>query len=88
MSLARIRDEFRIPARPGARVTVQTPFTPPVDGTITGSLDDWVIVRRDDGGLVRAYPHELTFPKRTSPVSCRCEFGWQPECPHHGTDTP
>lgn len=20
------------------------------------------------------------------PVSCRCEFGWQPECPHHGTE--
>ena len=45
MSLARLRDETRKPFRVGAHVTVQSAQGNPWEGTIAGSLDDYVRVQ-------------------------------------------
>lgn len=44
MSLASIRDEYRVPARIGARVSCYVPGDPVYTGVITGSQEDELIV--------------------------------------------
>ena len=56
MSLPRIRDEWRVPARLGARVTVE-PFDKP--GTITGCYGDYLTVQVDG----------LDFPTNVHPIN-------------------
>lgn len=63
MSLAAIRDEFRVPARPGAPVTVQvSDFAPAYEATITGSKGDWILVQANDDHRVHMVTvQDLTF---------------------------
>lgn len=63
MSLARIRDEYRIPARVGARVTVKVhDHSPAYPATITGSQGDWIKVQNNHDHTVHAVTWEdLTF---------------------------
>lgn len=51
MSLSQIRDEFRVPARLGARVRVRYVSGRPRTGTITGAThDNRVLILYDAGG--------------------------------------
>lgn len=64
MSLPRIRDEFRVPARYGQRVYVEA-FD--VVGTITGCIEyggtDYITVTCPDDVDINVHPRDLTYLK-------------------------
>lgn len=61
MSLARLRDQYRKPFRPGAHVTVQSGFADPYPATIVGSVDDCVKVQDDEHRIRVVGVDDITF---------------------------
>ena len=61
MSLARLRDQFGKPFRPGAHVTVQSGFADPYPATIVGSVDDCVKVQDEQHRVRIVGVHDITF---------------------------
>lgn len=66
MSLARIRDEFRVPARLGARVTAELAHGRHDPGAVVGSTGDHILIQFDDALTPEpVHPRYLTFHPTT-----------------------
>lgn len=65
MSLPQIRDEYRVPARLGARVAIRIPGEGDYHGTITGCTDLGGIVVNFEGFPVPqvVHPRQVTYLK-------------------------
>ena len=61
MSLARLRDQYHKPFRPGAHVTVQSGFADPYPATIVGSVDDCVKVQDEQHRVRVVGVDDITF---------------------------